>query len=616
HTPSRILIKTHKLTLEANKQAYITEKITPTKKNNNTLWPITRNMDNQVLHDVIKRLGPSDVILDVRNIKRIKDTFPVPNEYEILWADMHFGRHNSGFLITDKALLIKADKDTLANHNKYQVRKTKKKAIYQLLKWEYFNATDFKVQVIGTDTELYYNDTKVLVTNSKNVAKFFDCYEDEIAKITRVKNNAAYENGQVLSTTLAKKDIDKIRIHTVFRATAQKTLAACLTNDGVFKFCEDGNLVDVEVPADQYLEIVRVFKKLIIEGKVLNIVNSDDAIKYIRQSKVTFGQAKLLAQTGVYESLVYDKANQSIHCNFPLGISFLLSYIIALDKTKDKQQAMDLAIETGLQVFGLAYFNHVLQAQATASAMGSKTIATAQYTFESASSSAVQKVAGGIQKLGRRSHVVKMAGVRHFTNVFKSNFIFSVVTSFLFSISDTFNLFNNKISKAQYAKNITSIIGSSLAYGGGCVLGYITAEKISSLFGINLSTAERGIIVFTIGTVFGLYIDKFIRTIGNRVYEDDTNILTRMYNAVVLNLIYEYMFTETEIDKLLTCFNKIKSKEYNRMFQGLLAAENQEDFVTDFVRPHFEEIAENRTKVSEPSIAMISDHLAQLSMEE
>ncbi|MFT4245903.1 MAG: hypothetical protein QM571_05225 [Micrococcaceae bacterium] len=573
-------------------------------------------MDVQVLHNVVNRLGPSNVVLDARNIKRIKDTFPVPNEYQILWANINFGRHNSGFLITDKALLIKADKDTLINHNKQHACKAKQKAIYQLLKWEYFEAKDFKVKLTDAGTELYYNATKVLVTNSKTVAKFFYCYESEIAKITSVKNNTDDENVQVLNTTLAEKDIDKIRIHTVFHSTAQKTLAACLTDKGVFKFREDSNLVDVEVPADQYLEIVRVFKKLIIEGKVSNIVNSDDAIKYIRKSKVTFDQVKLLTKSGIYESLEYDYDTHSIRCDFPLGISFLLSYTIALAKTKDKHQAMDLAIETGLQVFGLAYFDHVLQARATANVMGSKTLATAQYTFESASSSAAQKVAGGLQTLGRRGHVVKMAGARHFTNVFKSNFIFSVVTSFLFSISDTFNLFNNKISKAQYTKNITSIIGASLAYGGGCVLGYITAGKISSLFGINLSTAERGIIAFTIGTAIGLYIDKFIRTIGNRVYEDDTNILTRMYNAVVLNLIYEYMFTETEIDKLLACFNKIKSKEYNQMFQDLLAAENQEGFITDFVRPHFEEVSEGRAKVLEPSIEMISDHLAQLSMEE
>ena len=78
-------------------------------------------------------------------------------------------------------------------------------------------------------------------------------------------------------------------------------------------------------------------------------------------------------------------------------------------------------------------------------------------------------------------------------------------------------------------------------------------------------------------------------------------ILSRMFNGILLNLIYEYMLQESEIDVLIEKLNAIKPKEFKKLFKELLFSEFQEKKIESFVRHYFEEIIRNRPAIAEPT---------------
>lgn len=57
----------------------------------------------------IYALGDSPVKLTDGKVKQIKETFPVPREQNILWADAEFDLRPSGIVVTDKGVFIRTN---------------------------------------------------------------------------------------------------------------------------------------------------------------------------------------------------------------------------------------------------------------------------------------------------------------------------------------------------------------------------------------------------------------------------------------------------------------------------------------------------------------------------
>lgn len=89
-----------------------------------------------------------------------------------------------------------------------------------------------------------------------------------------------------------------------------------------------------------------------------------------------------------------------------------------------------------------------------------------------------------------------------------------------------------------------------------------------------------------------------------------------MFNEVVVNLVYEYMLQESELDELVEKFNNIKPKRFKNLFKDLIAEENQDKKIDSFVRGYFEEIIRKRPAIGEPTAENIVDLLQQFDEED
>ena len=149
-------------------------------------------MYDNVLQSVLKQMKESPTVLSKKNVNSIKELFPIPREYQLLWADVTFGTRLSGLVITDKAIITKADVKTVKEYNKNcKEKKERQNAIYHLIKWEYVDIDDFGVLYKDGQTILSYQQSIAVVAEGNAISSFFKGYKSEMEKIIEVSATAS-----------------------------------------------------------------------------------------------------------------------------------------------------------------------------------------------------------------------------------------------------------------------------------------------------------------------------------------------------------------------------------------------------------------------------------------
>ena len=157
-----------------------------------------------------------------------------------------------------------------------------------------------------------------------------------------------------------------------------------------------------------------------------------------------------------------------------------------------------------------------------------------------------------------------------------------------------------------------SLIGTMASAGGGTLGASLATAKICGILGTKVSPGVGTAIGVGGGLAGGLVGGTAVKVLGDKIREDDSIILSRMFNGVVIHLVYEYMLQEAELDLLIEKFNNIKPKEFKRLFKTLISEKKQEQRIRSFVRHYFEEIIHRRPSVAEPTAEDIVEMLRQL----
>lgn len=618
-------------------------------------------MNNIVLWKVLEQAGQSPTELTRKNIERMKERFPIPHEYQILWASVKFAARISGLVVTDRALIIKTDPKSLKQYNKFSKdKKARQNAIYHLIKWEYFEPADFEVRVVNEQTILFYQQSTAMDLTGSAISTFFKCYKSEVEKITRasvtvsanvfsdfesvIPANSARINkktghGEMAEEALtlidkisgkkasvvgrtnikdgADRVVEGVWIQTKYCSSGIKCVNDCFDKTtGAFRYFNlDGTPMQIEVPSDKYYEAINAFRSKILEGKVPGVTNPDDAYKYIRRGKLTYQQALNLCKPGTIESLTYDAATGVIYCSFALGISFLTTYVIYYAQTGNKKESLNAALAAGIQVFGLSFMGHILASQIARTTLTQQLMPISTYLVKALGYRTAQNIVNAIRAMSGKGAISGVAATKQLAKILRSNVVTSLITFVVFSIPDTFNIFTRKISGAQYTKNMLSLAGTMATAGGGTLAASIGAAKIGAATGTTVSPGIGTAIGIGGGLAGGLIGGTAVKALGDRIREDDSVILSRMFNGVTLNLVYEYMLQEAEVDVLIEKLNEVKAKEFKQLFKKLISEKSQDKKIDSFVRHYFEEIIRNRPAIAEPTADDIVEMLEQFDPE-
>lgn len=619
-----------------------------------------------ILKQLVNQLPDPDIKLTESNIKKIHRCIPVPNDYQIIWADIiSLHGYPAGVVITDKALVIKATKDEVKRNNaeikksNKEIEKAKRvkplKGIYQIIPWEYYSPDGYDVLIQkdkkGKERYIFKAGNSEL-TEFRNPAlyKLFKSYytaildeqrkaeeiieNSAIASVNSINAegtmfNAAYgadqtrtghgiyaeEAGSILdiltgekSTVVgrdnAKNGPDKIvnayPVQCKYCKTSYASVNSCFKSNAAgvktFRYYDlNGNPMKVEVPSDQYIQAIEYMKKNISNGQVPGVTDPNAAYDIIRKGKLSYNQALNLAKAGTVESVTYDAVTGAVTCLSALGISSIVTFAHVYWSTKDYKKAAKYAINTGLQVYGLSFAGGIIASQISRTGVTNSFRPIATHIVNNMDPKTVQEIINAFRALAGKKAIYGAAAQKSFAKFLGSNAITEGVFFIVFSVPDIYRVCNGKISGAQYVKNMLSLIASFTgsivsAAGAGALLGKTVGGSINKRAG-----AAIGLVAGAGGGILG---GTCVKTIGNLIHEDDSVITTRMFNAIMINLLIEYMLTDKEQDKLIDLLDNDEDA-LRELQQGMLKSTSQSKEIEKYLRPKFDKIVKERSHISE-----------------
>jgi len=439
--------------------------------------------------------------------------------------------------------------------------------------------------------------------------------EEAINMMDRLHGLDAKVIGRDNARNGADRQIGDILIQTKYYNSARGSLEACFDPEtGKYRYINEDTKkpMQLEVPKDQYQQVLDGFKKKIESGKVPGIKDPNDAVNIVRKGRLTYQKAVNLTKPGTIQSLSYDALTGAVTCSCAFGITFVITVFLTWRKTGDLMQAIQAGASAGLQVFGISFIQHMVVSQIARTGLANSLLGPSQYVVSKLGYQASATLVNGIRTLSGKSAIYGAAAAKNLAKILRSNVLTSALSFAVFSIPETYNVASRRISSAQYSKNMSILAGSIAAGTGGAVAAGIVAAKVAGVAGTVVAPGMGTVVGIAGGFIGGAVGAKAIEFAGDFLHEDDVETLGRMFNAYVSCMIGEYFLDEFEIDKLVARLNKIKPKEFKSLFESIEKSKEQEAIVRGFLIPHFDAVAAERSQFMLPSPESIVEAIAEL----
>lgn len=379
-------------------------------------------------------------------------------------------------------------------------------------------------------------------------------------------------SGRENSKDGADRIVDGTPIQTKYYANAQASLEAAFDpQTGMYRYTWDkGNtpLQTLEVPKDQYEQVVECMKEKIRDGKVQGVTDPSQATKLVKCGDYTYQQAKNIAKAGNIDSLKFDAKLNAVVALGAFGVSFAIRLsVMAMScrTSQDLNDAVKLSFLIGLQNGTITLASSVMAMQLLRTSFGR--------SFSAAMRIASKNMVDGIYKTQVGKNIVHAVAKNVLnksvfgccaknsakkilaTKVLGTNFVTNTVCLVVTSIPDAYRCFvANSISKPQFMKNLvvssTGLAGATVGYFigarfgsgaagaliGGALLPYI-GDKVIGIFHKEDSEKMQELVKIALLQLSSEYLlqsqDEFedvIEIIANEK-AIDTNMLRVMYTV-------------------------------------------------------------------------------------
>lgn len=625
---------------------------------------------------VVDALGDSPVELKKSKVSKIKDIFPIPKEQEILWADAEFDLRPSGIVCTNEGVFIKTNVDVIAKKVKNKEgKKEKVKSHLFYYRWEDFDPAwftsddaeenkalmvepqcvdnfinackslatagaattdemdvlDFMMddqdieemlaKVVPLDVAAWQSAESAVFVEQKSAintpAGHGEMAEEAITILDKMLGHDAFVIGRDNAKDGADRLVDRAFIQTKYYKTATGSCEACFSSEtGMYRYMNGDKPMQLEVPKDQYEAVLSRFEMKIKQGKVPGVTDPADAKKIVRKGRLTYKQAVNLTKPGTVESIAYDAATGAVMCSCAFGITFVATVFLTYRRTGDIKEAVKAGVSAGLQVFGISFVQHMVVSQIARTGLANALMSPSQFVVQKLGSQASATIVNGIRALSGKSAIYGAAASKHLAKILRSNAVTSALTFAVFSIPETYKVASKKISVAQYAKNMTVLIGSIAGGAGGALAAGVVAAKVAGAAGTAVAPGVGTAVGIVGGFVGGMVSSKAVDIVGDALREDDAEIIGRLFNAVVSCLIGEYLLDASEMDNLIAKLDEIPQKEFKPLFGDILKAEKQEETIRNFLTPYFDAVINEREHFALPSSETILEAMVEDCAEE
>lgn len=614
--------------------------------------------------ELLDSFQESPLPLTEANAAKVKSAFPIPREQTVVWADAEFDLRPSGIAMTEKGVYIKANADAFAVPGK---EKRQSRLFY--FEWAYFEPGSFASDGEGNlaltvdeacrgqfvsrcqalrdleddcaadiDSELATaDDTAVKAAavaaaatiNSNgevfveqraavnNPAGHGELAEEANSIIDRLQGHQAEILGRDNAKNGPDRSVDGVLIQTKYYKTARGSLEACFdpSSHQYRHLTEDRTPMQLEVPKDQYQQVLRGFEKKISQGKVPGVSDPRDAEKIVRKGKLTYDQAVNLTKPGTVESVAYDAATGAVTCSCAFGLSFLATTFMAYRETGDITGAVQAGIAAGVQVFGLSFAQHMVVSQLSRAGLSNALMAPSQALVGKLGFKASATIVNGLRALTGKTAISGAAASKQLAKMLRGNAVSAAVTLAVFSVPETYKLFQGKASGAQYAQNMACLATSVAGGIAGATAAGVAAAKVGAAAGTAVSPGVGTIVGLAGGMVGGTVGTAAAGVVGGILFEGDGASFGRYFNAMVSCMAVEYLLEGREMDELLAALNGVKSEEFRTLMEETLPSQFQEAKVRAFLVPMFDEIVSRRERFALPTSRQISEALVKFEQD-
>lgn len=614
-------------------------------------------LKDTVAERLLNLLGDSPVVLDKNKINQMKSVFPIPREQCILWADAEFDLRPSGIVITEAGVFIKTN--VAVFEKKSSDEENNGKSVLYYFSWdnfepEWFTEKSEENKALLVDSKCYKRYIEAcenLTALSKEDSLFYyspqpsadDSSAEMVAKTAPLafagvvssrtavfadqKSHVNTTSGhgemaeeaityldklfgmyaKVVGRDNAKNGADRlvngVQVQTKYYNSATGSLEACFApNKGNYRYLNpDGTPMQLEVPKDQYEKVLSGFKNKIKNGQVPGVTDPKEAENIVRCGRLTYKQAVNLTKPGTIESLAYDAATGVVTCACAFGISFVATTFLTFMNTKDIEQSIQAGATAGIQVFGIAFLQHMVVSQISRTGLAQTLIKPSQFIVEKLGFKASATLVNGIRALSGKPPIYGAAASKHLAKIFRGNVLTSVITLAVFSVPETYKLIARKSSDAQYIKNMSSLVGSVLGGAGGAVAAGVVASKIAGVAGTTVAPGVGTAVGIAGGFAGGFLGAVTVDAVGNIIHENDSETIGRLFNAITSGIVNEYMLSESEIEKFIEIMNAVPQKDFKKLFEDILSADNQVNVIRTFLESKLDDIVSQREHFKLPS---------------
>lgn len=614
--------------------------------------------------ELLDSFQESPLPLTEANAAKVKSAFPIPREQTVVWADAEFDLRPSGIAMTEKGVYIKADADAFAVPGK---EKRQSRLFY--FEWAYFEpgpfafdgesnlaltvdeacrsqfisccravggleegraadidsalatADDTAVKAAAVAAAATINGNGEVFVEQRaavnNPAGHGELAEEANSIIDRLQGHQAEILGRDNAKNGADRSVDGVLIQTKYYKTARGSLEACFDSSShQYRYlAKDGTPMQLEVPKDQYQQVLRGFEKKISQGKVPGVSDPRDAEKIVRKGKLTYDQAVNLTKPGTVESVTYDAATGAVVCSCAFGLSFLATTFMAYRETRDINGAVQAGIAAGVQVFGLSFAQHMVVSQLSRTGLSNALMAPSQAVVGKLGFKASATIVNGLRALTGKTAISGAAASKQLAKMLRGNAVSAAVTLAVFSVPETYRLFQGKASGAQYAQNMACLATSVAGGIAGAAAAGAAAAKVGVAAGTAVSPGVGTVVGLVGGMVGGTVGAAAAGAVGGILFEGDSASFGRYFNAMVSCMAVEYLLDGHEMDDLLAILNGVKPEEFKTLMEETLSSQLQEAKVRAFLVPMLDEVVSRRERFAPPTAEQISDALVKLEQD-
>lgn len=550
-------------------------------------------------------------------------------------------------------------------------KQPKVKTIYRMIPWEYYSPDDYEVVAVahgrkGTRYVIKSTGEPIAQFGSSDLYRLFSEYKagveeqraiaDAIVEnatfsaidslnVEGVMFNAAYgadqtktghgiyaeeagaildkihgEQSTVVGRDNAKNGPDKIvnaaPVQCKYCKTANASVNTCFRTNPTtglkeFRYFDlSDSPMKIEVASDQYAQAIEYMKARITEGSVKGVSDPNAAYDIIRKGRLSYAQARNLAKAGNIDSIRFDAATGAVTCLSALGISAVVTFAQVMWSTKDPKKAARYAIVAGLKVYGLSFAGGIIASQISRTGLMNAVRPMATNLSRSLSPKTVQAIINSFRALAGKKAIYGAAAQKSFAKFLGSNLVTEGIMFVVFAVPDTYKLLEGRVSGAQYTKNMASLLLSFAgAIVGTALAGRVIGRTVGSIAGPKGAAIGMGG-----GLVVGGIAGGATKAVGDMIHEDDGVITTRMFNAVLINVIMDYMLSEQEQSRLIEMLDA-DSKPLRKLQENILKTETQEKAIRQYLEPKAESIIAARKTISEEDEADLEENMTAIILD-